>query len=111
MQFVYCTVPDEETARAIAHRIVEARLAACVNLLGPIHSVYRWEGKVEAADEWALIAKTVASSFRSLRDRIRALHPYDCPCIVALPVTGGWPAFLDWIRAETGPEADQEGKS
>ena len=96
--FVYCAAPDEATAAAIADRVVGERLAACVNLVGPVQSVYRWEGRVEHAREWILVAKTTPGAFPRLRDRIRALHPYTCPAIVAMPIAAGWPGFLDWVR-------------
>ncbi len=97
---IYLTAPDEETAARLAHALVEERLAACVNVLGAIRSVYRWKGAVEQAGEVALLAKTVEASVDPLSRRVKELHPYECPCIVALPIRGGDPAFLDWIVRE-----------
>ncbi len=97
---VYITTPDEETAERLAESLIDERLAACVNLLGPIRSVYRWEGRVEKSGEQALLAKTTGARLDSLTRRVVALHPYDCPCVVAVPVSGGHPAFLDWIHKE-----------
>ena len=99
--FAYVTCGDLDEAQAIAAKIVEERLAACANLIPGMTSVYRWEGKIEQAGETVLILKTQASLVDKLTERVRALHSYDCPCVVALPVAGGNPAFLDWIAEET----------
>ena len=98
---VYLTAPDRDVALRLARALVDERLAACVNLLGPIRSVYRWQGAVEEADEVAMIAKTTAGQFAALEQRVRALHPYEVPCIVAWPHSHGTAPFLDWIAAET----------
>ena len=99
--FVYSTLPDVATAQKIAKAIVEERLAACANILPSMQSYYWWEGKVESAAEVVLIAKTRTECFETLRARIQSLHPYQCPCIIALPIELGHTAFLDWIRQET----------
>jgi periplasmic divalent cation tolerance protein len=98
---VYITAPNRDVALAIARAVVEERLAACANVLGEIASVYWWNGGVHQDAEVALIAKTRDELVAPLTDRIRQLHPYECPCIVAWPLSGGNPAFHDWIRAET----------
>ena len=98
---VYMTAPDQDTAVRIARIIVTEQLAACVNILSPITSVYRWEGKVEEDGEVALIAKTTAAQFPALAARVKALHPYQVPCIVAWPIAAGYQPYLDWINAET----------
>jgi periplasmic divalent cation tolerance protein len=112
---VYTTWPDAETAAAAAAAAVEARLAACANILAPMTSVYRWEGKVERAGETPVLFKTTAARGAELRALLLARHPYDLPCVVALALEApaSNPAFLAWIEAETsGPlpsPADREG--
>jgi periplasmic divalent cation tolerance protein len=96
-----CTCPDAASARRIADALVEARLAACVNVLPGITSVYRWQGKVEQADEVLLVAKTVRARLDALTRQVQALHPYELPEVVAVEISGGLPAYLDWIAAET----------
>ncbi len=98
---VYMTAPDRKTARALARRLIEDRLAACVNIGGVIESTYRWKGKVEHAREVALVAKTRRALLARLTQCVRARHPYETPCVVAYPIVGGHPAFLAWLRAET----------
>ena len=103
MKFVslYVTAANAREARKLAADLVENRLAACVNILGPVRSIYRWKGKVEAAREVVLLAKTRAAlADRAIR-RIKALHSYEVPCVVALPILKGHPAFLRWIADET----------
>lgn len=100
---VYVTAPDGETAAALAKSMVEQRLAACANILGPITSVYWWDGKVNTEGEVGLMLKTRQSLVPELTAALRQAHPYECPCVVALPVTGGNPDFLAWIAAETKP--------
>ena len=98
---VYITAPDLETALWIARALVEEKLAACANILGPITSVFRWEGRVVEEGEVALIAKTTADHVEALTARVKALHPYEVPCIVAWPIAAGYQPYLDWISAET----------
>jgi periplasmic divalent cation tolerance protein len=98
---VYIVAADMAEANRIAEVLIQDRLAACVNILGAIRSVYRWQGVVERADEIAMIAKSRADLFEALAARIRALHSYDIPAIVAWPIIAGDAAYLDWIRAET----------
>ena len=93
--------PDEETANAIALAAVEAKLAACVNILPRVQSIYRWQGGVESATEIPLLIKSTAASYPALEALIRERHPYDVPEIIALPVARGLPAYLDWVAAET----------
>jgi periplasmic divalent cation tolerance protein len=100
---VYTTWPDAETAGAAAAAAVDARLAACANVLAPISSVYRWQGQVERAVETPVLFKTTAASAERLRAFIVARHPYELPSVVALPlVAGSHPPYLAWIAAETG---------
>ena len=99
--FLYSTAPDEKTARTIAEILVSEKLAACVNILAPIQSVYVWEGEVERSAEVPFIVKTTDAVAPSARERILSAHPYDCPCVAALPIDdhGSSRAFLDWVRA------------
>jgi len=99
---VFCTIDSELGARELASSLVRDRLAACVQVLGPIHSVYRWEGAVEEAAEWLLLMKTTAERFSSLRDAVVAAHPYDVPEVVAVPIEAGLPEYLSWIAESTG---------
>lgn len=99
--FVYVTAATRDEGMMIARALVEERLAACANLFDGVTSVYRWEGGVQEEREVTLIAKTTADRCDVLVSRIRALHSYETPCIVAWPITAGHAGFLDWIRAET----------
>ena len=98
---VIANCPDEACANRIALAVVEAGLAACVNLLPRVQSVYRWQGAVESASEVPLLIKTTAARYDALEAAIRDLHPYDVPEIIALPIAQGLPAYLDWLAAET----------
>ena len=95
------TAPDAEVAARIAHALVEERLAACANLVPQVRSIYRWQGRVEDASEVLLVIKTRADRVEALAERLRALHPYDLPELLVLPVEGGLAPYLDWVRAET----------
>ena len=94
-----CTFPDRDTAVALARTLVDERLAACVNLLPGALSIYRWESEVEQAEEVLAVIKTTADRLPALMARLRALHPYDCPELIALDAVAGLPAYLDWVRA------------
>ena len=98
---VIANCPDEACANRIALAVVEAGLAACVNLLPRVQSVYRWQGAIESASEVPLLIKTTAGRYTELETAIRELHPYDVPEIIALPIAQGLPAYLDWLAAET----------
>ena len=98
---IYVTAKDEAEARAIARTVVEERLAACGNLLGAMQSVYQWKGAVCEESEVALLLKTSAARKDALLARVRALHSYETPCVICLPIMDGNPDFLDWIAAET----------
>lgn len=91
------TAPDADTAERIARTVVEEKLAACANLLPQLRSIYRWQGKVEQASEVLLLLKTGRPWLEQLSDRVRALHPYEVPEIVALPIVAGSDKYLDWI--------------
>lgn len=96
-----CTVPDRESGEKIAAALVEERLAACVNIVTGVASVYRWKGKVEQAEECLLIIKTGVSRFDVLKRRIQELHPYELPEIIALPIIHGSAEYLKWITEST----------
>jgi len=98
---VFCTCPDEETATGIAEALVVERLAACVNRLPASTSVYLWQDKVERDTETLLLIKTTNARFEALRARLCALHPYELPEVIAIPVTKGLPAYLRWVTACT----------
>ncbi|MFN3076381.1 MAG: divalent-cation tolerance protein CutA [Alphaproteobacteria bacterium] len=98
---VYITAGTREEATKLARLLVEERLAACANILGEISSVYWWEGKVETGEEVALLVKTRSERVDGVVARVREIHSYSCPCVVALPIVAGNPAFLSWIGAET----------
>lgn len=99
--FVYITTASPEQAEHIGRTLVEERLAACVNILPGMRSIYHWQGRIETATETVFIAKTRADRTDALLDRVKALHSYDVPCAVVLPILGGLPDFLGWIDAET----------
>ena len=98
---IYMTAPSAEDAQKIAETLVTERLVACVNMLPPMTSVYRWEGKVVSGAEVALIAKTSAAQWDAVQQRVRELHPYDVPCLVGCDIAAGLPEFLSWIIEET----------
>ncbi len=97
IQFVYITTDSIEEAQTIGAKLVKERLAACVNIIDGMTSIFEWEGEIESAKETILIAKTIASRFEALTQRVTELHSYDVPCIVALPIEKGHPPFLKWI--------------
>jgi periplasmic divalent cation tolerance protein len=100
---VYIVAADLAEAKRIGEALVDERLAACVNILSAVESVYRWQGKVEHAAEVALIAKTRETLFERVAARVKALHSYDTPAVVAWEIAFGDAAYLDWIAAETVP--------
>jgi periplasmic divalent cation tolerance protein len=98
---VYMTAKDGAQASRIGRKLVEERIAACVNILGGIRSIYQWKGRLSDEREVAFIAKTRGDLLDTLTARVRELHSYECPCIIALPVIAGNPEFLAWIGCET----------
>jgi periplasmic divalent cation tolerance protein len=98
---VYVTAADEAEAMKIGRAVVEARLAACANVLAPMKSTYWWEGSLQDGEEAVLILKTRASLVDRLTQEVRKLHSYSLPAIVALPLAGGDEGYLDWLLAET----------
>lgn len=101
---VISTLPDRESAEKLAHALLEQRLAACVNLLPGATSVYWWQGRVESASETIMLIKTTMARYPVLQAAIKAQHPYELPEIIAVPVSAGLPAYLEWIKTETGIE-------
>ncbi|NJC68421.1 divalent-cation tolerance protein CutA [Planosporangium thailandense] len=103
----YCqvstTTDSPDAAAELARTAVEARVAACGQVVGPITSVYRWEGRVDNAEEWLVLFKTTAERADALIEHIQALHSYHVPEIISTPITAGNPAYLDWISEETRP--------
>ena len=100
-RLVLTTAGSHPEATKIAHALVERRLAACVNIVPHIESVYRWQGKVESATEWLLVIKTQASAFERVRDAVKELHSYDLPECVMLEVSAGSSEYLNWIAENT----------
>ena len=97
------TTDNPEDADRLAAALIEQRLAACVQIDGPIRSHYRWQGKIESANEWRLMVKTTVEMAAAAESALLQLHPYDEPEILLLPVTAGSPAYLSWLAAEVGP--------
>jgi len=96
-RIVLTTTGSHEEAQRIAHHLVENQLAACVNIISRIESIYRWQGKVESNAEWLLLIKTTSEKFPNVRDAIRELHSYDLPECIAIAVDDGSAEYLDWI--------------
>lgn len=103
---VLTNLPDRAAAVGLAQALVAERLAACVNILGPCQSVYRWKGAVESAEEVPLLIKTTTARYADLEAGIRRLHPYELPEIVAVPLARGLPDYLDWVVTETAAPSD-----
>ncbi len=97
-QLVLTTCPDVETGERIARTLVTERLAACVNILPVAKSVYMWKGRVESAAEQLLVIKSMARAYRAIQKRLLELHPYELPEVITVPVTGGLPDYLAWLR-------------
>ena len=97
----YITASSEEEAYAIGKALVSERLAASVNMIGPVRSLYWWEGKIQDAQEVVIVAKTDAALVDKLTEKVISLHSYDCPCVIAIPIEKGYQPFLNWIEEET----------
>lgn len=102
---VLTTFPAEGNADVLARMLIDERLAACVNILPPMQSIYRWEGKVDDATERQLIIKTAASRVDALKEKLLEVHPYELPELLVIPVTGGSEKYLEWIAASTLPDS------
>ncbi len=100
-QLAISTIPDVEKARQIGTTLVEMQLAACVNVLPAVHSIYRWKGEIESADEVMLLIKTTTANLRAVEAELKAMHPYDLPEFIALPIESGSSAYLAWLSAST----------
>ena len=95
---VLITAPTAEKAAEMAHAIVSEKLAACVNIVPNVRSIYRWEGEVQDESEVLMVVKTTADRFESLKERVRALHPYSVPEVIRLDIAAGHAPYLDWVR-------------
>lgn len=100
---VLTTTDSEEKAHSLAQGVVEARLAACVQISAPVTSVYRWQNAIETTEEWQLLFKTTTERYDELEAHLRAAHDYEIPEIVAIPVVRGSDRYLAWVSAETAP--------
>lgn len=98
---ILTNLPDVASAEKLANVLIENRAAACVNVLAPCRSIYRWQNVVEAADEIPLLIKTTAVNYARVEEIVRAHHPYTVPELIAIPITHGLPAYLDWLATET----------
>jgi periplasmic divalent cation tolerance protein len=98
---ILTNLPDADSAQALATTLVRERLAACVNVLAPCRSVYRWQGAIENAQEVPLLIKTTVARYAELEAAIRAAHPYELPEIIAVPIAYGLPGYLSWVVTET----------
>jgi periplasmic divalent cation tolerance protein len=104
---VFTNLPDRAAAMDLARKLVDERLAACVNVLGDCTSVYRWEGRNESVTEVPVLIKTLAQHYARLEQLIKSVHPYELPEIIAVPISSGLPAYLKWVAEETSA-ADQK---
>jgi periplasmic divalent cation tolerance protein len=98
---VLTNLPDRAAAERLADLLVERQLAACVNILAPCRSVYRWKGAVQHDEEHPMLIKTTAERYPALESALREGHPYELPEIIAVPIERGLPAYLEWVGAET----------
>jgi periplasmic divalent cation tolerance protein len=98
---VLTNVPDRDTAEKLARALIEDHAAACVNVFAACRAIYRWQGAVETADEIPLLIKTTAANYARVEVIVRAHHPYEVPELIAIPITHGLPAYLDWVAKET----------
>jgi periplasmic divalent cation tolerance protein len=101
VSIIYSTTGSIEEARKIARMLVEEKVVACVNIIPKIESIYRWKGKIEEDNECVLLAKTTDKNIDKTIQRIKELHSYDVPDIVAIPITHGFKEYLDWVKDET----------
>ena len=101
VRVVLCTVPSRDVAERLAHSLLEEKLVACVNVLPGVRSMYRWQGAIEEAGELLLLMKTASDRYDALEERIRELHPYDVPEVLAVDVADGSAGYLAWVLGET----------
>lgn len=95
--------PDRKTASALAEALLGQQLAACINILGPCTALYRWQGNIESAEEIPVLVKTRRQNYDRVEQLIKLMHPYELPEVIVVPITGGLPAYLQWIADETIP--------
>jgi periplasmic divalent cation tolerance protein len=100
INLVYMTAATKEEARRIGKELVESRLAACVNIIDNMNSIYMWEGELQDDNEVIFIAKTREDLVSELTEKVKSMHSYSCPCIVCLPISDGYPPFLNWVATE-----------
>lgn len=100
---VYITAKDKEEAERLGNILIEAKLAACINIIEKIESMFFWQDKIQQEAETVLLAKTRVALVGQLTEKVKQSHSYDCPCVVALPIIDGNPEFIDWIGEETAP--------
>ncbi len=100
---VMTNFPDKKGAVALAEALIDQHLAACVNVLSPCTSIYRWQGKVESADEIPVLIKTLRQHYDRVEQLIKMMHPYELPEVIMVPILNGLPAYLQWIANETQP--------
>lgn len=105
--FVYITTSSRDEAEALSKAVIRERLVACTNIIPSMSALFWWNGAVQKEQEVVLVAKTTADVFDRLAERVKALHSYECPCIIGLPVTMGNPDYLAWIDKEVRPESNR----
>ena len=98
---VLTNLPDVASAETLARALIESRAAACVNVLAACRSIYRWRGEVETSEEIPLLIKTTTVNYPRVEELVRAMHPYELPELIAIPITHGLPPYLDWLATET----------
>jgi periplasmic divalent cation tolerance protein len=108
VRVVMVTAPDEETAVSLARDLLESRLAACVNVVPGVRSLYRWEGKIAHEGEVLMVIKSTDHALAALVERVQARHPYEVPEVLVVEVTGGASRYIDWVRSETGDPGPEE---
>ena len=108
VMLVLTNLPDREAAMKLANALIKEKAAACVNVLGACTSVYRWQGKVENAEEIPLLIKSTAARYAALETLIHRLHPYELPEIIAIPVAHGLPGYLQWVVSETSNQVSEK---
>ena len=108
---IVTTTAERAVARRIARALVDRRLAACVQIVGPVESTFRWQGKVDVAREWLCLIKTTRARYAQVAATVEALHPYDTPEIIALPITAGSRRYLDWLVSSIRPPSAKRRSS
>ncbi|HEX2604825.1 MAG TPA: divalent-cation tolerance protein CutA [Oxalicibacterium sp.] len=98
---IWTNFPDRSSAESLARALLQRQLAACINIMPGVHSLYRWRGAIEQATEVTVLIKSVRIRYAELEQAIRAMHPYEVPEIIAVPICAGLPAYLDWLAHET----------